>query len=227
VNHEVRAGEDEVELRFEFKNDGTEAVPIQWFQPACIRVDRFTGFGQSNYTSRSFIFTERGLTTLDKTRRTEDALYRGGQVYVPAGVNLSDANPRPICRDQPTNGLIGCFSADGKMLLATASDSTHELFEGVYVCLHSDPRVGGLAAGKSKIVRAKIYFLPNDTEALLKRYQKDFPNENLPNPSSTALRLVTQRVVHQHQCGHGFHHRHGARQYAGIVTATALDRRVV
>jgi hypothetical protein len=174
VNHEVRAGEDEVELRFEFKNDGTEAVPIQWFQPACIRVDRFTGCGQSNYTARSFIFTERGLMTLDKTRRTEDALYRGGQVYVPAGINLSDANPRPICRDQPTNGLIGCFSADGKMLLATASDSTHELFEGVYVCLHSDPRVGGLAAGESKTVRAKIYFLPNDTEALVKRYHKDF-----------------------------------------------------
>lgn len=175
VSHEVRAGEDEVEFQFELKNQGAEPIPIQWFQPACIRVDRFTACGQSNYTARSFIFTERGLTTLDKTRRTEDALYRGGQVYVPADINLNDANPRPICRDQPTNGLIGCFSLDGKMLLATASDSTHELFEGVYVCLHSDPHVGGLAAGESKTIRAKIYIVPNDVEQLLTRYRHDFP----------------------------------------------------
>jgi hypothetical protein len=98
-----------------------------------------------------------------------------GQVYVPSGIDLADANPRPICRDQPTNGLIGCFSADGKYLLATASDKTHELFEGVYVCLHSDPRVGGLKAGEIKTVRAKVYFLSNDTNALLKRYARDFP----------------------------------------------------
>lgn len=175
VNHEVRAGEDQVEFRFEFRNQGTNPAPIQWFQPACIRVDHFTGSDQSNYTARSFVFTERGLTTLDQTRRTADALYHGGQVYVPAGINLEDANPRPICRDQPTNGLIGCFSADGKMLLATASDRTHELFEGVYVCLHSDPHVGELSPGETKTIHAKIYLLPNNVELLLKRYQKDFP----------------------------------------------------
>jgi hypothetical protein len=183
VSHEVRTGEDEIEFQFELKNQGTEPVPIQWFQPACIRVDRFTGSSQSNFTARSFIFTERGLTTLDKTRRTEEALYRGGQVYVPAGVNVADANPRPVCRDQPTNGLIGCFSADGKMLLATASDRTHELFEGVYVCLHSDPHVGGLAAGESKIMHAKVYLLPNDVEGLLRRHGRDFaPDERGSGP---------------------------------------------
>jgi hypothetical protein len=176
VSHEVRAGEDEIEFRFEFKNHGTSPVPIEWFQPACIRVDRFTGCGQSNFTARSFIFTERGLTTLDNSRRTGEALYRGGQVYVPASINLTDANPRPICRDQPTNGLIGCFSVDEKMLLATASDRTHELFEGVYVCLHSDPHVGGLQPGETRVIRAKIYLLPNNVEQLLKRYRQDFPN---------------------------------------------------
>jgi hypothetical protein len=71
--------------------------------------------------------------------------------------------------------LIGCFSADGKYLLATASDSTHELFEGVYVCLHSDPHVGGLAPGETKIIRSKIYIMTNDVPALLRRYQADFP----------------------------------------------------
>jgi hypothetical protein len=101
-------------------------------------------------------------------------VYRGGQVYVMPGVSTNDANPRPLCFDHPTNGLIGCFSADGKQLLATASDRTHELFEGVYVCLHSDPRIDGLKAGETKTLHAKLYVMTNDVPALLRRYAKDF-----------------------------------------------------
>jgi len=73
------------------------------------------------------------------------------------------------------NGLIGCFSADDKQLLATASSATHELFEGVFVCLHSDPHVGGLAPGESKEIRAKIYLMQNDPQKLLLCYRQDFP----------------------------------------------------
>jgi hypothetical protein len=174
VNHVITAGADEIDFRFTLTNRGTQDIDLQWFQPACIRVEKFTGCAQSNYTTKSFIFTARGLTTLDQTRRTEEALYRGGQVYVMPTVELRDANPRPLCLDRPANGLIGCFSADGKLLLATASDSTHELFEGVYVCLHSDPRIDGLKAGETKTVRAKLYVLPNDVPALLRRYERDF-----------------------------------------------------
>ncbi len=175
VFHDVRAGTDELDVQFQLENRGRQPVDLEWFQPACIRVDRFTGLSQSNYISRSFIFTVRGLTTMDKTRRRQEALYRGGQVYVPKGINLDDVNPRPLSPEQPVNGLIGCFSADGKYLLATASDNTQELFQGVYVCLHSDPHVGGLAAGEPKKVRAKIYLLKNDPAELLRRYQQDFP----------------------------------------------------
>lgn len=175
VNHVVTAGVDEIDFHFTLVNHGADDIDLQWFQPACIRVEKFTACGQSNYTAKSFIFTERGLTTLDQTRRTEDALYRGGQVYVMPGVNTGDANPRPLCLDRPTNGIIGCFSANGKQLLATASDATHELFEGVYVCLHSDPRVGGLKAGETKAIHAKLYLLANDVPALLRRHGKDFP----------------------------------------------------
>lgn len=174
VSHEVRARKDEVEFNFQLTNQGSEAVDLNWFQPACIRVRPFTDRNQSNYTSRSFIFTEHGLTTLAQTKRTEEALYRGGQVYVPAGINLADVNPRPLCGDQPVNGLIGCFSADDRWLLATAWDKTHELFEGVYVCLHADPHVGGLAPGETKKIRGKLYLMKNDVKALLKRYGRDF-----------------------------------------------------
>lgn len=180
VLHEVTARADEVEFQFAFTNRSAQAVGIEWFQPACIRVERFTGANQSGYLSRSFIFTERGLTPLDKTRRSEEALYHGGQVYLPRGINPDDANPRPLNGDKPVNGLIGCFSANNKVLLATASDQTHELFEGVYVCLHSDPHVGGLALGETKRLRSKLYILKNDVGELLRRYRKDFPEKPAP-----------------------------------------------
>ncbi len=175
--HEVRAGSNTIDFQFTLTNQGLQPLDLEWFQPACIRVGRFTGLDQTNYISRSFIFTERGLTTLNRTQRREEGFYRGGQVYVPKGINLDDVNPRPICQDQPVNGLIGCFSADGKQLLATASSNTHELFEGVFVCLHSDPHVGGLAPGETKQIRAKIYLLRNDPEELLKLYHQDFPGD--------------------------------------------------
>jgi hypothetical protein len=176
VRHDIQSRQDELEMNFELKNTGSSSVDLQWFEPACIRVAAFTGCSQSNYTARSFIFTTKGLTCLDRLRRTTNALYLGGQVYLPDFVSASDANPRPICLEHPLNGLIGCFSADGRWLLATASDHTHELFEGVYVCLHSDPRVNGLAPGETKRVRSKIYLLPNDPTALLERYRRDFPD---------------------------------------------------
>jgi len=175
VDHQVQSTTDGLDLRFELTNTGKAWVDLQWFEPACIRVAAFTGCSQSNYTSRSFIFTPKGLTKLDQLRRTSEARYLGGQVYLPGDVKQSDANPRPVCLDHPVNGLIGCFSADNRLLLATASDRTHELFEGVYVCLHSDPRVNGLAPQEKRQVRSKIYLLPNDPAELLARYQRDFP----------------------------------------------------
>ena len=173
VSHDIRAGKDEVDFRLTLKNSGKEFVDVQWFQP-CMRVGRFTGGNQSNYIAKSFIFTERGLTLLDKTRRTEEAIYRGGQVYVPKGINLGDVNPRPISPDQPVNGLIGCASADDRYLLAMAWDQTQELFQGVIVCLHNDPRIGGLKPGEMKKLHGKVYLLPNDPALLLGRYRRDF-----------------------------------------------------
>ncbi len=184
VLHEVIAERDEVRFQFDFKNLGEEPVDLEWFQPACIRVARFTGLDQTNYVARSFIFTRHGLTRLDKIERREEALYHGGQVYVPEGINLQDVNPRPISAEQPVNGLIGCFSEDGRYLLANAWNTTHELFQGVFVCLHSDPHVGGLKPGEEKHISGKLYLLKNDPEELLRRYRKDFPRADFRQPGT-------------------------------------------
>ncbi len=176
VQHEVGAGADELDFTFRLTNTGATNAPVQWFQPACIRVAGFTGRDQTSYPARSFVFTARGLTPLDRIVRTTNALYLGGQVYLPPWTRPADANPRPLAGERLTNGLIGCVSGDGRWLLATASDRTHELFEGVYVCLHSDPLIGGLAPGETRTIRQKLYLLPNDPEALLRRYRQDFPD---------------------------------------------------
>lgn len=180
VLHEVRSGTGDVavEMTFLLTHRGTNHWPVQWFQPACVRVDRFTGRSQSNYTARSFVFTGAGQTPLDRLRRTEEALYRGGQVFLPPWIQESDANPRPVALDRVTNGIIGCVSADNRWILALASDRTFELFEGVYVCLHSDPWIGGLQPGESRRIRQHLYLLPNDPQRLLERYRQDFPSSD-------------------------------------------------
>jgi hypothetical protein len=155
LEHEITARPDEVDFKITAVNEGETFVDVQWFQP-CMRVDRFTGMDQQNYISKSFIFTADGLRRLDQLPRTEEAIYRGGQVYVPANVPVDDVNPRPISPIQPANNLIGCFSADGKKLLATAWSDTQELFQGVIVCLHNDPRIGGLHPREKRELRGKV-----------------------------------------------------------------------
>ena len=174
VMHDIRARKDEVEFNLVLHNKGDKAIDVDWFQP-CISVAQFTNRKQEDYISSCFIFTGSGLTTLDKTRRTEEGFYKGGQVYVPAGINLKDVNPRPISPDQPANGLIGCFSGDNKYIMATAWDNYQELFQGIFVCIHSDPRIGGLKPGEVKKLRGKLYIVKNDPKKLLQRYQRDFP----------------------------------------------------
>jgi hypothetical protein len=176
VRHVIRAGDNEIDFQVEAENRGAAYVDAVWVQP-CMRVKEFTGGTQENYISRCFIFKDRKQTFLDKTPRAEKAIYLGGQVYVPAGIDRKDVNPRPLSPDVPSNGLIGCVSADGRLLLATAWEPYQELFQGVIVCIHSDFRLGGLKPGETKRARGKIYLLNNDLEKLLDRYRKDFPGK--------------------------------------------------
>jgi hypothetical protein len=175
VDHVIEAGNDDVTFTITAKNTGDQFVDVQWAQP-CMRVDKFTGMTQDDYFHRSFIFIEKGATFLHQTKRTDKALYTPGQVYVPAGIPLADVNPRPISPEKPINNLIGCYSKDGKTILATAFDHTQELFQGVAVCLHADFRIGCLKPKETKMIRGKLYWLPADLPALLRRYEKDFPS---------------------------------------------------
>lgn len=176
VAHEITAGTDEVRFQLVATNPTKTASEAHWAQP-CIRVDTFTGRSQKDYVPLCFIFLEGRLTHLPTQPWAEKARYIPGQVYSPRHVDRRDVNPRPLSELVPSNGLIGCFSGDGKRILASAWEPYQELFQGVAACVHSDFRIGGLQPSETKQIRGKIYLMPADPATLLQRYERDFPEQ--------------------------------------------------
>ena len=180
VDHEIRAGRDEVDFRVVATNSTGTASQAHWAQP-CIRVERYAGIKREHaseaYLPRCFVYVDGKPARLPTTPWAKEALYTPGQVWCPEGVSRDDVNPRPLSSIVPSNGLIGCVSADGKELMATAWEPYQELFQGVIVCLHSDFRIGGLKPGERKTIRGKIYLMPADFTELQARYRRDFPGQ--------------------------------------------------
>lgn len=178
VDHEIRAGDKEVDFRVVATNHGATESQAHWAQP-CIRVDRFTGVkpepNSEGYLPSCFLFVDGKLTRMPIEPWARKAMYVPGQVWCPEDVSRSDVNPRPLSSIVPSNGLIGCFSGDGNQLMATAWEPYQELFQGVIVCLHSDFRIGGLKPGQTRTMRGKIYVMAADVAGLLARYRIDFP----------------------------------------------------
>ncbi len=173
VVHEIRSTHDEVDFQLTAHNPTPRRSEAHWAQP-CIRVDRFCGGDQQSYLKKSFVFLDGKPERMPTRGWATEARYTPGQVWVPDGVDRNDVNPRPVNPNPPSNGLIGCFSKDESMIFATAFEPYQELFQGVIVCLHADFRLGGVQPNETKKIRGKIYIVPNDIPALVKRYEEDF-----------------------------------------------------
>ncbi|MEX0727132.1 MAG: hypothetical protein WD065_12725 [Planctomycetaceae bacterium] len=174
VTHTITAVADGVQFDLVAKNPTKTASLADWAQP-CVRVDRFTGRDQKTYLEKLFVFLDDELTRMPTPNWATKARYVPGQVWCPKGVNRNDVNPRPLSDDVPSNGLIGCFSSDETMILASAWQPYQELFQGVANCVHADFRIGGLKPGESKKIHGKLYIVPADVEALVKTYEREFP----------------------------------------------------
>jgi hypothetical protein len=174
VDHDIRGLATSVEFRLTAHNPTARASEAVWGQP-CLRVDRFTGRTQQTYLDKCFIFVDGKLSRLPTEPWATKARYTPGQVWAPRGIDRNDVNPRPLSTIVPSSGLIGCFSADEKKLLATAFEPYQELFQGVITCVHSDFRIGGLEPGETKRIRGTLYIMDADVGALLARYRTDFP----------------------------------------------------
>ena len=178
VSHLITCGADEVDFRVTATNPTPSPSEAHWAQP-CIRVGTFTGTADArdpyDYIRRCFIFEDGHPAFMPVFGWATEARYVPGQVWRAPGVSPDDVNPRPLHPRAAWNGLIGCRSGDETMLLATAWQPYQELFQGVIQCIHSDFRIGGLQPGESKSIRGKLYIVPNDVDALLRRYGRDFP----------------------------------------------------
>jgi hypothetical protein len=186
VEHDITAKRDEVDFRLVARNPTSARSEAHWAQP-CVRLSKFFGmdeksaFNATDYLTNCFIFLDGKLTRLPTTPWATEAKYVPGQVWRPASVPETDVNPRPLSPLIPSNGLIGAFSPDGKLIFATAWEPYQELFQGVIRCLHSDFRLGGIGPGETRKIRGKIYLMPADIPALLKRYARDFPEHIRPS----------------------------------------------
>ena len=180
VQHTITAREDEVDFQLLATNPTSSRSEAHWAQP-CVRLGDFTGLAAAQtkddyaYLPKCFVFLDGKLERMPTREWAQQARYTPGQVWCPKNVPRTDVNPRPLSPLVPSNGLIGCFSGDEKLIFATAWEPYQELFQGVARCLHSDFRLGGLRAGEKKRIHGKIYIVANDVPALLKRYAKDFP----------------------------------------------------
>jgi hypothetical protein len=183
VEHTITAGNDEVDFRLVARNPTTHRSEAHWAQP-CARLGAFTGSSNdlkqgdiNDYLPKCFIFLDSKLARMPTPDWATQARYTPGQVWCPARVPRSDVNPRPLSKLVPSNGLIGCFSGDEELIFATAWEPYQELFQGVARCVHSDFRLGGIGPGETRKIRGKIYLVPKNVPALLKRYQQDFPEQ--------------------------------------------------
>lgn len=180
VEHTITAGTDEVDFQIVARNPTDKTSEAHWAQP-CVRLSGFTGFDEKtagnamDYLPKCFVFLDGKLTRMPTPDWSASARYTPGQVWCPKHVPRTDVNPRPLNQRVPSNGLIGCFSADGKVIYGCAWEPYQELFQGVARCLHSDFRIGGLAPGETKKIRGKMYLVPANVDALLARYARDFP----------------------------------------------------
>ncbi len=180
VEHTITAGKDEVDFQIVARNPTGNASEAHWAQP-CVRLSSFTGFDEktagsaTDYLPKCFVFLDGKLVRMPTHDWATEARYTPGQVWCPRGVPRTDVNPRPLSKLIPSNGLIGCYSGDEKMIYASAWEPYQELFQGVARCLHSDFRIGGLVPGESKKIRGKMYLVPAQVDALLARYAHDFP----------------------------------------------------
>jgi hypothetical protein len=180
VKHIITAKADEIDFQLTANNPTQKVSEAVWAQP-CIRVGDFTGLGDPNnprseaYIKKSFVFLDGKLSLMPTQDWATEARYVPGQVWRAPHVPGKDVNPRPLNPHVPSNGIIGCFSGDDQWMLASVWEPYHELFQGVITCVHSDFRLGGLKPGETKAIRGKIYIVPNNVDALLKRYAKDFP----------------------------------------------------
>ena len=174
VEHKITVDGDVVRFDVTASNRTSNPSDVAWGAP-CIIVDEFTGSDKFSYLPQCFVFLDNELARLPVEPWATEAVETPGQVWCPAHVDRRDVEPHPLSELVVSNGLIGCFSKDENLILATAWQPWQNLFQGIIACLHSDFRINGLQPGETKKIRGAIYVTTDKIPQLLRRYEHDFP----------------------------------------------------
>ena len=128
VEHVITATHDEVDFQLTAHNPTAKRSEAHWAQP-CIRVNSLHG----DATPDKYAYVKKALSisTANAMMPTQgwatEARYIPGQVWAGPGVPRADVNPRPHPA-VPSNGLIGCYSVDGSMILPLHSSHIRNCF---------------------------------------------------------------------------------------------------
>jgi hypothetical protein len=197
-------GAVEFVARLENDRDASKDIPTEYpGLNACWQLKRAPAFSSApdpypEFIKRCFIFTDAGVTFLDRTdrkkipvRRAEDPYNNPPwvQMYLPVWQPLMQAGPdawADYSSDRYIYPVIGAVSRDGKYLTAIANESNSGMAQAWHDCMHNNPDWLPLDAGKSAGTwRLKIYLMKNDARGLIERIAKDFPG---------AMKLKDKRV---------------------------------
>lgn len=140
------------------------------------------------FMQRCFMFTESGLTFLDKTLRLDVPRFSRDhprnnppwtQRYVSIELAASAHEPQVSSAFSPDPYVLpvmGVVSRDGKHLAAAASGCAPEISQVWLDCIHLKAQwLPKNAAPVERVWRKKIYVMENDPVALLTRVKNDFP----------------------------------------------------
>ncbi|MBT3267459.1 hypothetical protein HN371_09920 [Candidatus Poribacteria bacterium] len=191
VTH-LTGGVDHVVMRLTVAGPDEQSVRSVRRVNACWQFRRSSSFGNRghfvrDFVSRCFVVTDAGFARLTDTQRHPDTRSPADhaqnsppwvQRYVPAWM---DHPGQPEASwgnsdDRPTRSLVGIVSRDGAHLAAWGYRRCVGIGQGWHDCLHLlpdlsldyDPAANGIES------TAILYFMPNDPDALLARYEADF-----------------------------------------------------
>ncbi len=189
-------GSDSVAIRLTVTGPNLESVQAVRRVNACWQFRGSNSFGNRghyvrDFVGRCFVHTDAGITRLTATRRHPDTRRPADdprnsppwvQRYVPA---WGDHPGQPAASwgnsdDRPTRSLVGVVSRDGRHLAAWACGRCVGIGQGWHDCLHLLPDMSRDVDATTRRIEttSRMYFLPNDTDALLARYQQDFGEES-------------------------------------------------
>ncbi|MBI1914504.1 MAG: hypothetical protein HYS12_07170 [Planctomycetes bacterium] len=151
------------------------------------------------FVTRTFLFTEKGRTFLDKTvrrklpkaaaddpRNNPSWIQDYSPVWLPVRKPVTGNTWYNCSPDRYTIPVIGVVSRDRKHLVALVSDKSDRLCQAWGPCIHNyPPWLPEDAPPAKRRWRMTLYIMPNDPHALLERVAEEFPN---------ALKLKEKRV---------------------------------